>query len=564
MIIKNISIKNLKSFGNDPQEINLTNEGNLILLSGKNGAGKSSIIDSFDYVLFNKVKGRKSKKLKLSSLSNRINGDLEVGIEFISNDGTEIKIIRGHNPSKLKLFENGIENLRAGKAKIDALIEGYVGLDYETFKGFISMSINDFKNFISLSNEDKKLLLDKMFNLEVIGTLNKILNGLISENKKELDTLDREINILTENIDNINFSIEKVKKSKKDNLDDKIDSIKKEIESNKLPFNEIKNKLILIKEKQVKFSDKISEERSQLIEINSEVKLIDRQLELFNSDKCPTCQSDLSSDFHRGLKESYVSKKDKFVEVSNEIKKRGLSLKEKQVKLDTIYEKWNNKYMELSSSLKSFKREYDDLILKKKDNVVDTDLEEFYNSIDISKKKLSSIENNKSESEDKTIYHKHIKSILSENGVKKSIIQNIIDPINFFISENIQKMHLPFEVTLDDTFSAEVTSFGESIDVDSLSTGENKIINICILLGYLRLIRTKKQMNVLFLDEVFSSVDVERINDVTRLLRDLANQSKINIFLVHHSLLDDMNFDKIYEVRKDVFSYIEEKDNGDG
>lgn len=40
MIIKNISIKNLKSFGNDPQEINLTNEGNLILLSGKNGAGK--------------------------------------------------------------------------------------------------------------------------------------------------------------------------------------------------------------------------------------------------------------------------------------------------------------------------------------------------------------------------------------------------------------------------------------------------------------------------------------------------------------------------------------------
>ena len=63
MIINNISIRNLKSFGNEKQKIELKNEGNLILLSGVNGSGKSSIMDSFDYVLYNKVKGRKSKKL---------------------------------------------------------------------------------------------------------------------------------------------------------------------------------------------------------------------------------------------------------------------------------------------------------------------------------------------------------------------------------------------------------------------------------------------------------------------------------------------------------------------
>lgn len=40
MIINKISIKNLKSFGNEKQEIELTNEGSLILLSGRNGAGK--------------------------------------------------------------------------------------------------------------------------------------------------------------------------------------------------------------------------------------------------------------------------------------------------------------------------------------------------------------------------------------------------------------------------------------------------------------------------------------------------------------------------------------------
>lgn len=40
MVIKKISIKNLKSFGNEKQEIELKNEGNLILLSGVNGSGK--------------------------------------------------------------------------------------------------------------------------------------------------------------------------------------------------------------------------------------------------------------------------------------------------------------------------------------------------------------------------------------------------------------------------------------------------------------------------------------------------------------------------------------------
>lgn len=558
MIISKVTIKNLKSFGNDPQEIELTNEGNLILLSGKNGAGKSSIIDSFDYALYSKVKGKKSKKVKLSSLPNRINGSLEVIIEFKSLDGTDIKIVRGYKPSKLELWENGVENLRAGKSKIEELIEGYVGMDYETFKGFISMSVNDFKNFISLSNEEKKLLLDKLFNLEVINILNKILNDFIRDNKKELEILDREINIITENIDSINYSIEKVKKSKKDNLEEKINSIKESIEEKRKPFNEIKEKLTKVRDNQKSISEKISDEKTKLAEVNSEIKMIDKQLKLFENDKCPTCQSDLNSGFHKGLKESYIEKREKFVELLEEIKKRGRSLKEKETKLEKLYEKGNTKYNEISTTLKSLKREYDTLKEKESNSEVDTDLEEFYESIDKSEKKLEEAENKKSTANDKTVYHKHIKKILSEDGVKKSIIQNIIDPINHYISENIQKMHLPFEVVLDDTFTANITSFGDEIDIDTLSTGETKKINVCILIAYLKLIRTKKQMNVLFLDEVFSSVDVESINDVIGLLRDLVTHSKINIFLVHHSLLDSQHFDKIYQIKKDVFSYIEE------
>ena len=139
-----------------------TERGELILLVGNNGNGKSSLLESFEYTLYGKVKSGKTKKWhKLSTLPNRVNGELLNRIKFIAG-GTEVEVKRGISPGKLELWENGVLNERAGKSNIDKNIEKYVGMDIETFKSFISMSINDFKNFISLTNEEKKLLLDEM------------------------------------------------------------------------------------------------------------------------------------------------------------------------------------------------------------------------------------------------------------------------------------------------------------------------------------------------------------------------------------------------------------------
>jgi ABC-type Mn2+/Zn2+ transport system ATPase subunit len=119
-------------------------------------------------------------------------------------------------------------------------------------------------------------------------------------------------------------------------------------------------------------------------------------------------------------------------------------------------------------------------------------------------------------------------------------------------------MGIPFEVKLDETFSADIKQFGTSIETDSLSTGENKRVNIAILIAYLKLIRTKKFINILFLDEVFSSIDIEGIDSILSLLKSFANDYNINIFVVHHAVLNQEMFDRILRINKDVFSSIEE------
>jgi ABC-type multidrug transport system ATPase subunit len=117
-------------------------------------------------------------------------------------------------------------------------------------------------------------------------------------------------------------------------------------------------------------------------------------------------------------------------------------------------------------------------------------------------------------------------------------------------------MNLPFQVELDETFTAQIKQFGMSIEQDSLSTGETKLINLSILTAYLKLIRTKKNINILFLGEVFSSIDIENIEKILNLLKSFANEYKINIFVVHHAMMNEELFDRILRIDKNVFTEI--------
>jgi ABC-type Mn2+/Zn2+ transport system ATPase subunit len=74
----------------------------------------------------------------------------------------------------------------------------------------------------------------------------------------------------------------------------------------------------------------------------------------------------------------------------------------------------------------------------------------------------------------------------------------------------------------------------------------------------LKLIRTKKHINILFLDEVFSSIDLEGIDSILLLLKSFANEYNINIFVVHHAILSEEMFDRILKINKEVFTSIEE------
>ena len=561
MLISEIGIRGYKSFGNNEQVVKLnTEKGELVLLVGKNGNGKSSLLESFEYTLYGKVKSGKTKKWhKLSTLPNRINGELLSRIKFESS-GTEVEIKRGISPNILELIENGVVNERAGKANIDEKIEKYIGMDIETFKSFISMSINDFKNFISLSNEEKQLLLDKLFNLEVINILNSILKDINKNNKVRLASLDSEIRTLEDSVDSIKRSIEKAIEKEKENIQSEIDELMSQMNSKKEDYKTLKEKVEKIKEKENELNEELDVEKRQYINTQNDIKNVQKEINLYDSGKCPTCRTDFNSDYFISLRTTLVEKKEGYEKILSEIEENIKSIKEKQTKLKTLSEKTTTSFNDLNYLLKNYKVQIEKLQQKKQreSGQESVNIQEFQNTITELEDKKSTSQESASVCKEKEMYYKELNRILSEDGVKKAIISGIIKPINHFISENVKKMMLPFEVRLDETFTAEIKSLGVPVEHDSLSTGETKKINISILIAYLKLIRTKKHINILFLDEVFSSIDLEGIDSILLLLKSFANDYNINIFVVHHAILSEEMFDKILKINKEVFTSIEE------
>ena len=501
MIISEIGIRGYKSFGNNEQVVKLnTEKGELVLLVGNNGNGKSSLLESFEYTLYGKVKSGKTKKWhKLSTLPNRINGELLNRIKFKSKS-TEVEVKRGINPSTLELWENGVLNERAGKSNIDEKIEDYIGMDIETFKSFISMSVNDFKNFISLSNEEKQLLLDKLFNLEVINILNSILKELVKNNKIRMASLDSEINTLNESIQSIQRSIDKSIEKEKENTQSEIDKIKSDMDSKKEEYVQLKDKLEKVKLKDKELSSELEVEKRQYIILQTDIKSVQRDIDLYDSGKCPTCATPFDSEHFTSLRQTLVDKKKSLESVKIELESNIKNIKEKQTKLETISEKVTKGFNDINYFLKNCKAQIDKLELKKykEDGKSSENINEFYKTIEGLEDKKSISSESMSFSKERELYYKELNKIFGEDGVKKSIISGIIKPINHFIAENVKKMGLNFTVQLDETFTAEIKHLGSVIDPESLSTGENRRINVSILISYLMLIRTKKFINILF------------------------------------------------------------------
>ena len=225
MIIKKVQLENYRSHSNTTVEF--TKGVNLIL--GKNGRGKTSILEAISTVMFN-TKDRSGKEtgksyIKFGEKSSKVE------IDFIANDGREYNLKTEFfktKPKKQTLKDIiGSEYDGDIQEKLEELCGIKKGFE-ETYENIVIAKQNEFINIFKAKPKDREEIFNKIFNTQIYKEMyDSFLKEAVDKYKSEKESLDSKINYLKENMEDkeqiTNFL--KEEKELEKNLQDKFKNI---------------------------------------------------------------------------------------------------------------------------------------------------------------------------------------------------------------------------------------------------------------------------------------------------------------------------------------------------
>jgi DNA repair exonuclease SbcCD ATPase subunit len=548
MRIDYIEFKNFASYGNQKQRIDFKKEDSeLFLTLGKNGDGKTTIANAIIYGLYGKVEG-----VKLADLPNRINKELYVKIGL--KCGTMfIEIERGIAPTKFNLLINGVEFDKAGKKSVQEYLEDEVfGIPYHVFKNIIILSVNDFKSFLTMSNQDKKQIIDRMFGFSILNDMQRQIKDERRDIKFDIDSFDAELTQIMDSIASVRGKLNTL--------------IEESNTANKSKIQELKDQLVTLHETVLdmdanrkkeesamnKFNKEYNEKRTEAGDIKREIDYLNKKLALYESGHCPTCETKLTSDWHVKQKDSFSEKIKQDTETIKSIKLEMDSLQTKANDASTAKQAIEGQIRDNKFTMKQLKDE----LLKIKDTPQGADFDHLRNLITEFEEKEAKKSSSKDQLNGDYNFMEIVENILGEDGVKNLAVKTILPGLNTNIAAMAQTMHLPFHIRFDEKFNCIINHLGEDINPLTLSTGERKKADFIVIVAIIKILKLRfPQLNLLFLDELLSSVDHDGVYNILKILNQVIKEHKINTFVINHSVLPHEIFDKKIQIyRENGFS----------
>ena len=550
MKIESFAFKNVCSYGNKLQEFTFDDKPKLVLVQGKNGGGKSSISDALTVSIYGKSAVRKTKEIP-----NRINKNAYTYIKFRTGNGDSVEIERGLEPNFSRLQINGTDHNLPDKRRVDEFIEDELTkIPFNVFSNTISLSVNDFKSFVKLSPADKRKIIDKIFGLDVLNEMLVITKEETKEyatkSRALQATIDHNNEVLKNSIEQLNGlknDIVKVNTARIAELETQIRAFEENQVTIKTEFTALKADL-----------DKINADLNKVKEEGSKVKFniqeINSKLAIYEKNKCPHCLSDLTDSVHLEIKSKLEAKRQAEQDKMPDISARLTDLTTEFRRIEAEQNKKKSEYTTIQAQLPGLKREKQTLEMPVEDDT--TGVERIKKVIETIEQKIKDMSAEKVEIDEKLKMSQEMEVILGDNGMKKLLMSQIIPILNKKILKVAKILEFKFAFEFDLEFDPIITHLGMQISPDSLSAGEQKKMNLIVLLCMLELIKMKHhQVNLLFLDEVFSSLDVESIYRIVDLLKDFSKKYNMTIFVISHDMLPEELFDmKIFVENKEHFS----------
>lgn len=555
---KSVSWKNFLSTGNSTNKVQL-NRSTSTLIIGKNGEGKSTILDALCFALF----GKPFRDIKKNQLINSINQkQCHVEVEF-SIGSVDYHIKRGIKPNIFEIYANNqLMNQDAAAKDYQKVLEQQIlKLNYKTFTQVVILGSASFVPFMQLPSSQRREVIEDILDIKIFSTMNQLLKDRISNTKEELRTIESNIEIAKSNVASQKRIIETLEGSKKDALD----AIKKKISDHQESIvncsrissdllSQINNLMGSVADSN-EVETQINKAKTAITKKQSKKTDLSEKVQFFNaSDVCPSCQQGISHNHKNNIIHDLIEDMDRHTNDLHIIEDALEKLSERMKQINAVNKQITEKNIELSTTNSSITlynqmiAELDAQLTESKSDTSNID-EEKFKLKEIAASAVELVERKKDLTEVRS-FEEIAAVLLRDNGIKTAIIREYLPVMNKLINNYLQAMDFYVHFELDEAFNETIKSrHRDEFTYASFSEGEKMRIDLAILFTWRQIAKMKNSVNtnLLILDEIFdSSLDVSGTDYFLQVMNTLGD--KVNVFVISHK--GDQLFDKFRSVIK--------------
>lgn len=558
IIFKSIQWCNFLSTGNSANKV-LLDKSTTTLIIGKNGEGKSTILDALCFALF----GKPFRNINKNQLINSINGKGTLVTIDLSINNKEYKIIRGIKPNKFEIWcDDVLMNQDAAAKDYQKVLEQQIlKLNYKTFTQVVILGSASFVPFMQLSPSQRREVIEDILDIRIFSTMNQLLKEKVNDTKAEIVRIENEIKNAKTKVDGQNVLIKTLTTAKSEAIESLLSKVEANNEEILRSESQVVSTLAEITtlqsrvEKKSVVDNDIETAKGWKSKLLTKVETWKHQEEFFSENSvCPSCTQGIPHEH----KESVLH--DLNVKIADE-NKRITDLETVLTRLNTDLSEMNNVLKQITdknitvstynANVAMLNKMNASLKLEVENAKADTA------NVDEEKRKLKELAkdalekiNKKTELQEHRNLEEAANLLLKDTGIKTAIIREYLPVMNKLINKYLQAMDAYIHFELDESFNEIVKSrHRDDFTYASFSEGEKMRIDLAILFTWRHIAKMKNSVNtnLLLLDEIFdSSLDTAGTDYFLNLMNTLGDNS--NVFVISHK--GDQLFDKFRSVIK--------------
>lgn len=551
-----ITYKNIMSIGNEPITMQLSGFGKT-LITGQNGAGKSTFLEALCFALYGKPFRNINKPLLINTINKK---SLEVDLKF-HDERHSYRVVRGIKKNVFEIYiDDVLVDPTANTRDYQDILESQIlKFNIDTFKQILVLGTAGYIPFMELAPSKRRSVIEDLLDISIFSTMNDI-------NKKEIKTLKSDLSSINTDIDNKQSQLnihktyqEKLKSQSTDRLDSLNSELKEATQGRDKCHSKIKliaDKIDIATSKMIDdVSDKMQKVNQKVAVANHKIKDLNSQIEFITDhDNCPYCKQGISHEHKDQISSEFGSEIDglngsltKLATAKEKIQKRI----DARNKVQSVINDLNQKYRDNMNQMSGYQRNIDRIKSEIKQIESQSKQDDKSELIAEIQREIDELQVRKEQLNNDLHCRTVILDLLHDSGVKRLIIKKYIPTLNKLINKYLKLLGGNYLFTVDEEFNEVIKSRGrEKFVYNSFSQGEKSRIDLSIMFAFRDLvaIRSNQSCNLLVMDEVLDSAnDSSGVENINNILEHL----DANVIIISHNEKHlDSDFDRFIMFKK--------------